>query len=392
MFIFKDFYATLITKYLTPLEAGELIQNISRYMISDDAEREAICASENRSLPERIVFDIMISDINKEQDIKARRAEGGKRGGRPRKIETLENLTQTKVFEKKPSESKGYLKETLVSERLCEDIHVGKNAINTPELCINGELSTDLCTGCEKEEKNNLKKTKVIFEKPYVSEGFSEKTLVTEGFENDESNNIYNNNNNIYNNINNNIESREVEDNRGSMRGEEGGEESAKAETAAKAEAEHIPPLKTNTPQGVKSPLQEGANNGNCPSPQNPPHAPELDAKTGKTDSESTEAQNAQKRPVKRFIKPSPEEVTKYASEHNMQVDGQQFCDFYESKGWKVGKNPMINWKAAVRTWGRRTNTTPRAAPAQNNIPSQMTNFDGRTYEDMDWNKFYSDI
>ena len=35
-------------------------------------------------------------------------------------------------------------------------------------------------------------------------------------------------------------------------------------------------------------------------------------------------------------------------------MDAEAFCDFYESKGWRVGSNPMRSWQAAVRTWERR--------------------------------------
>lgn len=55
----------------------------------------------------------------------------------------------------------------------------------------------------------------------------------------------------------------------------------------------------------------------------------------------------------KRFKKPAPEEVEEYGFSIGFRVDGQVFCDFYESKGWMVGKSPMKDWKAAVRTWKR---------------------------------------
>lgn len=54
---------------------------------------------------------------------------------------------------------------------------------------------------------------------------------------------------------------------------------------------------------------------------------------------------------TKAFIKPTPEEVSFYASEINFNLEGQKFCDYYESKGWFVGRSPMKNWKACVRTW-----------------------------------------
>lgn len=53
----------------------------------------------------------------------------------------------------------------------------------------------------------------------------------------------------------------------------------------------------------------------------------------------------------KRFIKPTTEEVLAYCTERNNGIPPQQFVDYYESNGWKVGRNPMKDWKAAVRTW-----------------------------------------
>ena len=49
------------------------------------------------------------------------------------------------------------------------------------------------------------------------------------------------------------------------------------------------------------------------------------------------------------------------------RVDPQGFIDFYESKGWMVGKTPMKDWKAACRNaehWDR-WDKLPQQAPAQ---------------------------
>ena len=53
----------------------------------------------------------------------------------------------------------------------------------------------------------------------------------------------------------------------------------------------------------------------------------------------------------KKFIPPTVEEVKAYCSERRNTVDAETFINFYESKGWYVGKNKMKDWKAAVRTW-----------------------------------------
>ena len=60
---------------------------------------------------------------------------------------------------------------------------------------------------------------------------------------------------------------------------------------------------------------------------------------------------------TKKFVPPSIDQVREYCKERNNSVDPQRFIDFYESKGWMVGKNKMKDWKAAVRTWEQRDTT-----------------------------------
>ena len=61
-----------------------------------------------------------------------------------------------------------------------------------------------------------------------------------------------------------------------------------------------------------------------------------------------------------RFVPPSIEEVREYCQERQNNVNPQAFIDFYESKGWKIGKEPMKDWKAAIRTWESRESTQPK--------------------------------
>lgn len=58
---------------------------------------------------------------------------------------------------------------------------------------------------------------------------------------------------------------------------------------------------------------------------------------------------------VKRFAKPTIEEVADYCNERQNDVDAEKFYDYYSSNGWKVGKNAMKDWKASVRTWEKNT-------------------------------------
>lgn len=66
------------------------------------------------------------------------------------------------------------------------------------------------------------------------------------------------------------------------------------------------------------------------------------------------------KAPRKRFAPPTLEDVQAYCSERKNNVDPQRFIDYYSSNGWKVGKNPMRDWKAAVRTWERSGYDSPK--------------------------------
>ena len=54
-----------------------------------------------------------------------------------------------------------------------------------------------------------------------------------------------------------------------------------------------------------------------------------------------------------RFTPPTVDEVRAYCSEHGYRVDAERFVAYYESNGWRVGRNPMKDWRAAVRTWTR---------------------------------------
>ena len=67
-----------------------------------------------------------------------------------------------------------------------------------------------------------------------------------------------------------------------------------------------------------------------------------------------------------RFTPPTEEEVRAYVLERGSGVDPRRFVDFYASKGWRVGSQPMRDWRAAVRTWERREDG--RSAPS---LPSE---------------------
>lgn len=70
------------------------------------------------------------------------------------------------------------------------------------------------------------------------------------------------------------------------------------------------------------------------------------------------EENRKEKNKQKRFNPPTFEEISNYCTERKNNVDANKFIDYYTANGWKVGKNPMKDWKAAVRTWERNTDNT----------------------------------
>lgn len=102
------------------------------------------------------------------------------------------------------------------------------------------------------------------------------------------------------------------------------------------------------------------------------------DAPVIQSESESeSESENESARARKRaspFCPPQPEEVAAYCRERGNSVDAEQFCDFYASKGWRIGNQPMRDWKAAVRTWEKRENRTnnPKNAAAYDRKADNM--------------------
>lgn len=85
------------------------------------------------------------------------------------------------------------------------------------------------------------------------------------------------------------------------------------------------------------------------------------------------------------FKKPGHVEVQVYAQSIGFALDAEGWCDHYEANGWRVGKSPMKDWKAAVRQWKRRksefgSRQEPMAVPAlpkfKENIPAEEDIFD----------------
>lgn len=96
---------------------------------------------------------------------------------------------------------------------------------------------------------------------------------------------------------------------------------------------------------------------------ENPPFEKnESQTKPNQTNTNQTKPIGKEGVSRKRFTPPTTEQVATYAKSKGYSVDPQRFCDFYASKGWKVGSTPMKDWQAAVRNWASR-NAPPQNQP-----------------------------
>lgn len=97
---------------------------------------------------------------------------------------------------------------------------------------------------------------------------------------------------------------------------------------------------------------------------------------------EDIEIEGDKKPKRKRFVPPTLEEVTAYCKERKNNVDPQHWHDYYSSNGWKVGKNPMKDWKSAVRTWERNgfSNSQQNSQPKPKD-GAMFRDFNQRNYD-----------
>lgn len=105
----------------------------------------------------------------------------------------------------------------------------------------------------------------------------------------------------------------------------------------------------------------------------------EVDAKTKKDTVPAPRALRAN------FVPPSIDDVKAYCLERHNVVDPVAWIDHYEANGWRVGKNPMRSWKAAVRTWEKNGIAPPRQpqASAPDHAPADRSKLD----EMQDWRR-----
>ena len=83
----------------------------------------------------------------------------------------------------------------------------------------------------------------------------------------------------------------------------------------------------------------------------------------------------------KNFVKPTVEEIAAYCKAKNYNVNAQQFYNYYESNGWKIGRNSMKSWQAAVQNWNIRDKTNNKAAGTM--WANNSTDADTAGYDDL---------
>lgn len=92
-----------------------------------------------------------------------------------------------------------------------------------------------------------------------------------------------------------------------------------------------------------------------------------------------------------RFRPPTVEDVEAYGNESGYKINAERFVDFYASKGWKVGKNPMKDWRAAVRGWFIRDREEGHGKPAEQQAAkprkTSFHNFDQRDTAGGSWDE-----
>jgi hypothetical protein len=97
---------------------------------------------------------------------------------------------------------------------------------------------------------------------------------------------------------------------------------------------------------------------------------------------------------TRRFIKPTSQEVFDYMVENEFEfakIESDKFVNFYDSKGWKVGKTPMVSWKSAVANWmkfyyERNKIQTPKISKLEKIQKSH------ETLENTDWEEHYKNL
>ena len=84
-----------------------------------------------------------------------------------------------------------------------------------------------------------------------------------------------------------------------------------------------------------------------------------------------------EKKPVKRFVPPTVEQVSQYCNERCNNVDAQNFVDHYTGNGWMRGKAKIKDWEACVRTWEKNSKQDGSSKQYSDNTAQNIKNLEG---------------
>lgn len=86
----------------------------------------------------------------------------------------------------------------------------------------------------------------------------------------------------------------------------------------------------------------------------------------------------------KRYVIPPPvEDVAAYCAERNNGIDAQAFLDFYQSRGWMMGKTKIKDWQATVRTWERKDREGNYGRARRNEKPAETDEYATEFYKQL---------
>lgn len=149
---------------------------------------------------------------------------------------------------------------------------------------------------------------------------------------------------------------------------------------------------KKNGAYTLMGPVNEmvGIPDGNQMDTNGIPMVYQMDTKDsiGKVSIDKVSIDKANKTTAKRFCPPTIAEVSDYCKERNNNIDAEQFINYYSANGWKVGRNAMKDWKAAVRTWEKNGYSNTKTA----NKPNPALEYEQRDYSDVDLNGYFMDL
>lgn len=131
-----------------------------------------------------------------------------------------------------------------------------------------------------------------------------------------------------------------------------------------------LPPLSGGTPSATCNEVQGAsstASQGQNPETAGNAESPKSHADTDTATHAKTKGRKRSQEPANRFTPPTEAEVLAYCQERQNGIIASVFVDFYTSKNWMIGKNKMVDWKAAVRTWerNRKEQLQAKADPRQ---------------------------